>query len=103
MALGFSSKAKEADSKNDSEKTAENPEFAYDAENLGERRASRVAGVNRKDVAADDSSEDLTVGKQIELEAGNAIKYRTCSWQKVCLPYAAFRSAPVVLSHDEPD
>ncbi|KAF2739875.1 hypothetical protein EJ04DRAFT_426111 [Polyplosphaeria fusca] len=43
---------------------------------------SRVAGVARRDVADDDSSEDLTVGKQIELEAGNAIKYRTCSWQK---------------------
>ena len=26
---------------------------------------------------------DVSVGKQIELEAGNAIKYRTCSWQKV--------------------
>jgi hypothetical protein len=26
---------------------------------------------------------DLSIGKQIELEAGNAIKYRTCSWQKV--------------------
>ncbi|KAF2120530.1 transmembrane amino acid transporter protein-domain-containing protein [Lophiotrema nucula] len=29
-----------------------------------------------------DSDSDLTVGKQMEMEAGNAIKYRTCSWQK---------------------
>jgi len=32
----------------------------------------------------DDSGSDI-LGKQIELEADNAIKYRTCSWQKVCL------------------
>lgn len=25
----------------------------------------------------------LSVGKQMEMEADNAIKYRTCSWQKV--------------------
>lgn len=28
------------------------------------------------------SDEDISVGKQMELEAENAIKYRTCSWQK---------------------
>jgi hypothetical protein len=33
----------------------------------------------------DDSSDNsITVGKQMELEAENAIKYRTCSWQKAC-------------------
>ena len=26
---------------------------------------------------------DISVGKQLEAEAGNAIQYRTCSWQKV--------------------
>ena len=33
----------------------------------------------------DDSGTEtsVSVGKQMELEAGNAIKYRTCSWQKV--------------------
>jgi len=30
-----------------------------------------------------DSGESISVGKQMELEAGNAIKYRTCSWPKV--------------------
>lgn len=33
------------------------------------------------------SSDDI-LGKQIESEAGNALQYRTCSWQKVCLPSA---------------
>ena len=43
------------------------------------------------DSAMGDSSTDVSVsiGKQMELEADNAIKYRTCSWQKVCycLPF----------------
>ena len=30
-----------------------------------------------------DSEASVSVGKQMELEAGNAIKYRTCSWPKV--------------------
>ncbi|OKL60016.1 hypothetical protein UA08_04516 [Talaromyces atroroseus] len=38
------------------------------------RRGSRVTEVHDHDRA--------TVGKQLELEAENAIKYRTCSWQK---------------------
>jgi hypothetical protein len=38
----------------------------------------RIESPSRRDM--DDSS--ITVGKQMELEAGNAIKYRTCSWQK---------------------
>lgn len=29
------------------------------------------------------SEEATDIGKQMEMEAGNAIKYRTCSWQKV--------------------
>jgi len=31
----------------------------------------------------DSDSEILSVNKQIELEQGNAIQYRTCSWKKV--------------------
>lgn len=36
------------------------------------------------DLHADDSGTDasISVGKQMEMEAGNAIKYRTCSWPK---------------------
>ena len=46
------------------------------------RRGSRISGVARRDM--DDSDDaSLSIGKQIELESGNAIKYRTCSWQKV--------------------
>ena len=34
------------------------------------------------DFGSDDSSSDI-LGRQLELEAGDAIQYRTCSWQKV--------------------
>ena len=30
-----------------------------------------------------DDEASVSVGKQMELEASNAIKYRSCSWQKV--------------------
>lgn len=33
--------------------------------------------------AVQSDSENGDVGRQIELEAENSIKYRTCSWQKV--------------------
>ena len=76
MALGFGTKkADEAGVNND----VKGPEDVYDPENQnadGRRRLSRVG---------DDNSSTLSVGKQIELEADNAIKYRTCSWQKVRL------------------
>ena len=46
------------------------------------------------DSAMGDSSTDVSVsiGKQMEKEAGNAIKYRTCSWQKVrySFPFGPF-------------
>lgn len=29
-------------------------------------------------------SDSGEIGRQIELESDNSIKYRTCSWQKVC-------------------
>ena len=31
----------------------------------------------------DDTGAGVSIGAQMEAEAGNAIKYRTCSWQKV--------------------
>jgi hypothetical protein len=34
-------------------------------------------------VVADDSSSVDEFGKLVEMEANDAIKYRTCSWQKV--------------------
>lgn len=62
----------------------------YDPETngAGGRRMSRIDKPRSKSNAeggeafADDSSSNLSVGKQMEMEAGNAIKYRTCSWPK---------------------
>lgn len=55
----------------------------YDAESNGEkggRKMSRTAGVLGGE---SDQDSQFGVGKQVELEATNSIKYRTCSWQKV--------------------
>jgi hypothetical protein len=42
-----------------------------------------LGGREKSEPRADDSSDNsFSVGKQMELEADNAIKYRTCSWQK---------------------
>ena len=52
----------------------------YDSdEHFQGRRPSRIAPVRSGSVA----ESRVSVGKQLELEADNAIKYRTCSWQKV--------------------
>lgn len=86
MALGFGTKADKADaSSNDMNKGEEL--FRKDTEKGGSvdhgRRGSRLEGPARRDMNSSDE-ESVSVGKQIELEAGNAIQYRTCSWQKVC-------------------
>ena len=52
------------------------------------RKMSRIDRPITKSISAqggsdDDSDASVSVGKQMELEAGNAIKYRTCSWPKV--------------------
>jgi len=69
--------------------------FGADAEKGGfpsqERKMSRidrpykstVGGLGNELTADDDTDPSISVGKQMELEAGNTIKYRTCSWQKV--------------------
>lgn len=63
-----------------------NGDETYDPENSMGRRMSRIA----KPVAANDhvplgsdTESTVSVGAQIEMEKENAIKYRTCSWQKV--------------------
>jgi hypothetical protein len=86
MALGFGAKADKADAaSNDMSKGEEL--FRKDTEKGGSvdggRRGSRLEGPARRDMNSSDE-ESVSVGKQIELEAGNAIQYRTCSWQKVC-------------------
>lgn len=44
------------------------------------RKMSRVGGGLNADTDVDST---ISVGKQIELEQTQSIKYRTCSWQKV--------------------
>ena len=87
MALGWGSKSRPVEDTTLPIDASPNPEVAYgyDAEKGGEkgedqkeRKMSRVGGVG---VIADSDSQ-LSVGKQLELEATNSIKYRTCSWQK---------------------
>lgn len=44
--------------------------------------SGNIAG--RQSIDGDmESEQSVSVGKQMEMEAGNAIKYRTCSWPKV--------------------
>src|ERR1700742_1519054 len=47
------------------------------------RRLSRID----RTVEEADSDSSIGFGAQIEMEKENAIKYRTCSWQKVRLPF----------------
>lgn len=74
--------------------------FAPDAEKQtsqggpGARKMSRIDRPVTKSISGNisgrrsidgdmESETSVSVGKQMELEAGNAIKYRTCSWPKV--------------------
>ena len=48
------------------------------------RRGSRIGGpITGLPLDSDDEASTMSVGKQMELEASNDIKYRSCSWQKV--------------------
>ena len=53
------------------------------------KKMNRIDGpitkpIGGENVLNDDATDsDVSIGKQMEKEAGNAIKYRTCSWQKV--------------------
>lgn len=89
MALGFGSRSRPVEDTTQPIDASPNPDltYGYDAEKGGqgghggqeERKLSRVGGVG----IITDSDSQLSVGKQLELEASNSIKYRTCSWQKV--------------------
>lgn len=52
---------------------------------ISEERGRRMSRFDRSIEDAEADSE-FGIGAQIELEKENAIKYRTCSWQKVRLP-----------------
>jgi hypothetical protein len=49
---------------------------------VGGRIAPVLPHLANYDFGNDDTGSDI-LGKQIELEAGNDIQYRTCSWPKV--------------------
>ena len=77
----------------DPNSTAKEDSQFYDAENNGEnggRKMSRIAGVMGGE---SDQDSQMGVGKQLELEATNSIKYRTCSWQKVIQSFNHPRSS----------
>lgn len=50
---------------------------------VGPRIAPVLEGIDPDNSGSDETSSAI-LAKQIEVEAGHAIKYRTCSWQKVC-------------------
>lgn len=54
---------------------------------IGPRIAPISPSMVTSDTASEESSEAM-LHKQLESEEGCAIQYRTCSWQKVCLPVA---------------
>lgn len=62
--------------------------YGYDVEKNGprERKMSRVGGPVPGAAGDSDTDSAMSVGKQLELEATNSIKYRTCSWPKVNCP-----------------
>jgi len=79
MAVGFLGK-KKGDARSNTS-SSDDANEKKDPESLG-----RIEAPSRRDMAGDDSSDSsITVGKQMEMEAENAIKYRTCSWPKVCI------------------
>lgn len=100
MALGLGSKADQVDSdsthNNPSPEPEKQPVNVLDPESLriGGKPMKRIDGALKRRTSisgqGDDSSADFSIGKQIEMEAGNAIQYRTCSWPKVrLLPYVS--------------
>lgn len=69
-------------------------------------RTKSIAGVTKGATSDDNSDVSISVGKQMEMEAGNAIRYRTCSWQKtaallfseyICLAIMSFPYSYAVL------
>ena len=97
MALGFGKKANVVEANPNTitqdrgathmrDPTLETGVYGYDTEKQGDpgRKLSRVGGTG---VLGDsDAESEMSVGKQMEAESMNSIKYRTCSWQKVTVP-----------------
>lgn len=65
-----------------SDKLGHDPKLKdFDIEGQGRRLSQHHV------TALDSSSTSESVGRQIEMESENTIKYRTCSWQKVGFLY----------------
>lgn len=79
MALGFLSSKKGSDARSNSSRSSDNKD------NLAMTDPERGRAEKPRGGDVDDSDESFTIGRQMEMEADNAIKYRTCSWPKVCL------------------
>jgi len=96
MALGFGSKrtseSVSPDSTKDEKSYGDYANNQSAAENGGrERKMSRIGAPINNSISGEpghdsDTDASVSIGKQMEMEAGNAIKYRTCSWQKVSSP-----------------
>jgi hypothetical protein len=71
------SKDEERKSVGSDDRVAE-PEKTYDPESASKKPRKRS-------ITDDNASDEFSIGKQIEMESENAIKFRTCSWPKVCL------------------
>lgn len=101
------------DDKPANEKEASYGEFNQDlAENGGQqpRKMSRIDRPVTKSITGHtgdgDSDNSISVGRQVQMESGNAIQYRTCSWQKtaallfseyICLAIMSFPYSYAIL------
>lgn len=56
---------------------------SIDLENAERQQPRRMSRIDKPISAVDDSGSDVDIGALIEAEKDHAIKYRTCSWQKV--------------------
>ena len=81
----------------------ENPFGTYDVKDIENgayvrRKGGRIdKPIRAGSIIPTGSEEDegsISVGKQMEMEADNAIKYRTCSWPKVLSSSSCFIPAP---------
>lgn len=66
----------------EAETTAGRSRHGTSDKSVGGRIAPVLPHLRGYDFGSDDDGADI-LGKQIELEAGNDIQYRTCSWPKV--------------------
>ncbi|KAL8743507.1 MAG: hypothetical protein Q9190_004159 [Brigantiaea leucoxantha] len=63
---------------------SQNDGYGYDPEKteMRGRKMSRIGGPATIGLNESDSDSVMSVGRQLEKESSNSIKYRTCSWQK---------------------